>query len=302
MRLLHGHALRVNDVAFAPDGRTLASCSGDGTLRLWDLATGEGVVLDQVAERREFQTRRPVPDSYERLAFTRNGSSLVCRFAEGGVSLWDVRRRSPVAAILGSTRRGYRRGLAAARVGGRVAANEWFAEPFSNVVHLWDFEDQSSRVLFATPETSEFSGLAFDPSGTRLATNAGVFDVRTGERVLEAHLWGDELRWSPTGSLIAGACQYEGIQVIDAGTAEPVVSLAAGDSEPPRFGFSSCGRFFATTLHGFLVRVWETANWTYQGDFDWKVGRLTSLAFSPDGLLAACGTAKGPILLWDWDL
>jgi WD40 repeat protein len=33
--LLQGHTLSVYSVAFAPDGQTLASGSGDGTVRLW---------------------------------------------------------------------------------------------------------------------------------------------------------------------------------------------------------------------------------------------------------------------------
>ena len=31
----------VNAVSFSPDGKTLASGSGDNTVRVWDLATGK---------------------------------------------------------------------------------------------------------------------------------------------------------------------------------------------------------------------------------------------------------------------
>jgi WD40 repeat protein/serine/threonine protein kinase len=37
---LSGHALGVSRATFSPDGRTLASTSADGTLRLWNVATG----------------------------------------------------------------------------------------------------------------------------------------------------------------------------------------------------------------------------------------------------------------------
>src|SRR5215469_13108997 len=38
---LKGHTNCVTAVAFSPDGKTLASASYDGTLRLWEVATGK---------------------------------------------------------------------------------------------------------------------------------------------------------------------------------------------------------------------------------------------------------------------
>jgi WD40 repeat protein len=38
---LNVHPEAVFSVAFSPDGKTLASGSGDGTIKLWDVATGK---------------------------------------------------------------------------------------------------------------------------------------------------------------------------------------------------------------------------------------------------------------------
>jgi WD40 repeat protein len=41
LRRLKGHAGYISSVAFAPDGKTLASGSDDKSVRVWDVATGQ---------------------------------------------------------------------------------------------------------------------------------------------------------------------------------------------------------------------------------------------------------------------
>jgi WD40 repeat protein len=41
---LKGHALRVDDADFTPDGLRLATASFDQTVRLWDLSTGQEIL------------------------------------------------------------------------------------------------------------------------------------------------------------------------------------------------------------------------------------------------------------------
>jgi WD40 repeat protein len=38
---LKGHSNAVNSVAYSPDGKTIASCSSDNTIRLFDTITGK---------------------------------------------------------------------------------------------------------------------------------------------------------------------------------------------------------------------------------------------------------------------
>src|SRR4051794_20186665 len=74
------HGGPVLALAFAPDGKTLASVSGDGTLRLWETASGK--------ERQRFLGHK---GEIRGLAFAPDGKSLLTGGADGTARLWDVK-------------------------------------------------------------------------------------------------------------------------------------------------------------------------------------------------------------------
>jgi WD domain, G-beta repeat len=79
-----GEHIPAYTVAFSPDGKTLATGSGDGTVRLWDVATDR-----QIGAALAGHTG-PVSSA----AFSPNGKTLVTVSAnfggDGTVRLWDV--------------------------------------------------------------------------------------------------------------------------------------------------------------------------------------------------------------------
>ena len=66
--------------------------------------------------------------------------------------------------------------------------------------------------------------------------------------------------------------------------------------------FHPSGRYLAATSNDTTVKLYDTATWTVAQTFTWNVGRLRSVAFSPDGSLAAVGNDTGKIVVWDVDL
>jgi WD40 repeat protein len=85
---LRGHEGAVLDVAFAPDGRHVATSGRDETVRLWEVATG--------SEVRQWRNRGALARS---LAFAPDGKLLATADTDRGIRLWRVDAPATIPAI-----------------------------------------------------------------------------------------------------------------------------------------------------------------------------------------------------------
>src|SRR5205823_1500020 len=66
--------------------------------------------------------------------------------------------------------------------------------------------------------------------------------------------------------------------------------------------FHPSGRYLAATSNDETVKLYDTTTWDVARTFTWDIGKMRSVCFSPDGTLAAAGSDKGKVVVWDVDV
>ena len=90
--LLTGHVSGVESVAYSPEGETIASGSGDGTVRLWDANTGE-----------HLQTLEGHTDWVFSVSYSPDGQIIASGARDGTIRLWDADTGEHLQTLKGHT-------------------------------------------------------------------------------------------------------------------------------------------------------------------------------------------------------
>jgi serine/threonine protein kinase len=288
--MLEGHNGPVWSVAFAPDGRTLATGSDDATLRFWDAATGKAEAV------------RPGHGSAVLwVAYAHSGQFLVTGGGDGLVRLWDAATRSEKAVLPHQGGTGRRAPTSPDDRTIAVASS-------TQGVELWDVPSRTLRLTLPGHQGS-IRALAFAPDGRTLATGGTsgrirLWDPATGAE--RANFLGDALglralAFAPDSQTLASAGTGDkDVKLWKVATHEEVAALSGGENGVLQsVAYSPAGRLLATGGIDGTVRVWDVTALQPVATLHAHDGTVWSVAFSPDGRTLATAGEDRVARLWD---
>ncbi len=304
----------VRAVAFAPDGKTLATGGYDGAVRLWDLQTG-----------RESAALRDDPHSswVRALAFSPDGKTLAVavNYAPPRLVFWDV----PTKRARHIVERTSVTSLAFSPDGTTLATGAIDAP-----LKLWDAT--TGRERFTLPHQRHLGvlkGLAFSPDGKLLAAafangypssekpngEIDIWDLcaRRTRFVLENRAGIYAVAFSPDGRMLATGGRFDNqVTLWEVATGQRRTFL-----RPPEgvrlhcitLAFAPDGKTLAAT--GADVPDGGTAKvrggvvlWNIRAQREATVLKVPddvdcSLVFAPDGKRFAAGSVAGTVTVWE---
>ena len=107
------------------------------------------------------------------------------------------------------------------------------------------------------------------------------------------------MAWSPDGRLAWGTSGQ--LNVGRPGIRESLRSWEDESGEKSAHAFSPDGRLLLTSTDGGACAFHDPVAGEVRAAFDWGIGPIHSVAFSPDGLTCAAGGEKGQVVVWDVD-
>jgi WD40 repeat protein/tRNA A-37 threonylcarbamoyl transferase component Bud32 len=304
VRTLAGPEAGALSVAFRPDSRRLAAACSDGSVRVWDVATGKLK-----------RTLRGHARGTLAVAWGPRGRRLASSSFDGTVRLWDAETGKQVRTLNGHT--GFVPCVAFSPDGLSLASGG-----VDRKVRIWDTATgRPKRELEGGADTVWH--VAFSPDGKWLASGGDSREVRLWDTAswrekrafaVGGFVWGlafspDSRRLAATDTglmklfdLITGQPQFDwnkgvtGLRVWDTVTGREMVRTSSFSMANKGLAFSPDGLSLAAGGLDSTVRLLDAASGREKAVFRWFDNPVLGAAFSPDGKSLA--SAGGSVKVW----
>jgi WD40 repeat protein/tetratricopeptide (TPR) repeat protein len=326
---LYGHKEGVGSIALSPDGKKIVSGSWDGTIRLWDLATGVQLAIlrghsgrvcsvgispdgTRIASCGDDGTIRiwdasngvQIMKLFEllywnySLSFSPDGKYVAMDHDDGTIKVWDISTGEKVMTLRGNTYTN----CAVFSPDGRIVSGG-----LDKTIKVWDVNTGAELMTMRGHEV-EVICISVRPDGKRIVSGSDggaikIWDAETGKELVTLHGHRNgvtSISYDRTGRFIVSGSADRTIKVWNAETGEELTTLRGHNGTIRSTLFSPDSKKVISSSNDKTIKIWDLS--TCREPLIIGAGeRFNSVSFSPDGkriVSAAPGSARG-IRIWD---
>lgn len=291
VHIYRGHSDEVNSLAWSPDGTRIVSGSGDGTAQVWDVRTGETLVI-----------YRGHTANVEAVAWSPDGSLIASGGSDKTVQVWHATNGEPLLTYRGHTA-WIRRGLAWSLDGSQLASGAW-----DRTVQVWEAHSGERRLTYEGHAGIVYA-VAWSPDGKYLASAGGapdrtvqVWEAMTGKHWLtyRGHQRSvHAVAWSPDGRSIASAGLQDEVHLWEVTTDTLLATLEVGEAP---IAWTPDGAYLISSRDGTVelsdartgTRLLARKTW-----LDTRYNHVRAVGCSPNGRLIAAGGSDTMVKVWE---
>ncbi|MBN1450578.1 MAG: helix-turn-helix domain-containing protein [Anaerolineales bacterium] len=298
IQALTGLQSEATAVAFSRDGAYIAAGSLDGTVILWNTATGK------VLSKSKHHT-----GALEGVTFSPDGKWLITASDDATIKVWNTATGDIVHSYSEFT------GLVDSITFNPAGTQLMFGT--ADGLHIWQIDvdiDQDTpafmdQEILLIPNSA---GGKFSPDGSLLATPSGnassrnaitLMDATTGREllVLSGHTgWVMGLAFSPDGKWLASTSLDGTVKIWSLAPGnETIAVLGPRTSYGTRIAYNPNGMEFATNGGDGTATFWNAETGEPRLTLSGHDLKVLSVAFNSDGRRFATGSLDGSTIIWD---
>lgn len=293
-QVIDAHDGIVNAVATTPDGRSAISAGADGTLKLWDLISGELL--------HEFSGHEGAVNA---IAVNGDGTRFISASTDGTLRLWDIESGEPLLTMAGAP------GVPVNAVAYAPDGTFALSGGDDRVISMWNLEDGELIATFEAEETlaGDVQALAINRSGTQALSGGErsefiVWDIETRAEFERLSDDGTDIvtsvAFSPGGAmaLAGGTAADNSLFLWDIEEGDPIRRFSGHGDIVYAVAYAPDGETIISGSQDGSMRLWNVDNGQELWRFTGHQGGLRGVAYLPDSLTAISSSYDGTLRHW----